>query len=265
MADPVLKPKFRIPALAYPIVATIAFLAAWQAIVVYGKISPLLLPSPTQILASISKNFSLILRMSWVTASEFLLGFALAVVVGLPLGGLIVYSRPLRLAFYPLLVAFQTIPKPAIAPIIIVWIGTGLTSKVVIAFAIAFFPILVDTMIGLRSAQPETVHLLRSMGGSPMQLFWYIRFPAALPAIFAGLKVASTLAVVGAIVGEFVSADKGLGYLVLIANGDLNTSLIFACVVALTVLGLLFYYAIELLERLVLRWHVSSNPINDLH
>jgi len=193
-----------------------------------------------------------------VTASEFLLGFGLAIVVGLPLGALIVFARPIRLAVYPLLVAFQTIPKAAVAPIFVVWLGAGMTSKVLIAFAISFFPIVIDTVIGLRSAQPETIYLVRSMGASALKVFWFVRFPAALPAIFGGLKVASTLAVVGAIVGEFVSADRGLGYLVLVANGELNTRLVFACVVMLTVLGTAFYGLIEVLEKLVVRQHVSA-------
>ncbi|WP_158807044.1 ABC transporter permease [Beijerinckia sp. L45] len=211
------------------------------------------------------KNFSLIMYMSVVTLLEILLGFGLAVVVGLPLGALIVFSRVARLTVYPILVGLQTIPKPALAPIIIVWIGTGLTSKALIAFAIAFFPIVVDTVIGLKSAQIETIYLARSMGANIFQIYRYIRFPNALPAIFGGLKVASTLAVVGAIVGEFVSADKGLGYLVLVANGDLDTKLVFACVLMLTLMGLVFYYAIEGLEALVLHWRVSDDGTGSGH
>jgi NitT/TauT family transport system permease protein len=251
----------RLPGWVTSVGAIFVFLAAWEAFVVIGRVSPLLLPAPSQIILTLSKNLPLILSMSLDTAAEFLGGFGLAIMVGVPLGALVVYSRAIRLAIYPLLIAFQTIPKPAVAPIIIVWIGTGLTSKIVIAFAIAFFPILIDTIVGLRSAQVETIHLVRSMGANPLQTFWYVRFPNALPAIFGGLKVASTLAVVGAIVGEFVSADRGLGYLVLVANGDLNTRLVFACVFMLTLLGLAFYFAIEGVERALLGWHVSSRSL----
>ena len=155
-------------------------------------------------------------------------------------------------------------PKAAVAPIFIVWLGTGISSKILIAFAIAFFPVLVDTVVGLRSAQPETIHLVRSMGGSSLHVFWYVRMPNALPAIFAGLKVASTLSVVGAIVGEFVSSDRGLGYLVLVANGQLEMPLMFACVLMLTILGVAFYFAIELIEKYVVRWHVSARQIEGL-
>jgi NitT/TauT family transport system permease protein len=242
----------------YPLVATAVLFVVWEAATRYGSISPLLLPAPSQIFQTTIKNFSSIVQHGLVTVNEFVLGFGLAALVGLPLGALVVYARPIELAIYPLLVAFQTIPKAAIAPIMIVWLGTGTTSKVIIAFAISFFPIVVDTIIGLRSSQPETIYLARSMGATPFQVFRYVRFPNALPAIFGGLKVASTLAVIGAIVGEFVSSDRGLGYLVLVANGDLDTRLVFACVLVLTLLGLVFFFVIEALERICVRWHVSA-------
>jgi NitT/TauT family transport system permease protein len=239
----------------------VALFALWEAVARLGAVSPLLLPAPSEVLLTAVKEFPLLYRMSVVTAAEFLLGFGLSVAVGLPVGALIVYARPVELSLYPLLVAFQTMPKAAIAPIFVVWLGTGITSKVLIAFSIAFFPIVIDTVVGLRAAQAETIHLVRSMGASAFQVFWYVRFPNALPAIFGGLKVASTLAVVGAIVGEFVSADRGLGYLVLVANGELNTRLVFACVLVLTVLGMAFYFLLEALEKLVVRWHVSSRQM----
>ena len=251
----------RMSSYLYPGIAALALFDAWEAAARLGGISPFLLPAPSEVLITTVTQFPLLAHMSVVTAAEFLLGFALGVLIGLPLGALIVYAKPVELAFYPLLVAFQTIPKAAVAPIFIVWLGTGITSKVLIAFAISFFPIVIDTVVGLRSAQPETIYLARSMGANALQVFWYVRFPNALPAIFGGLKVASTLAVVGAIVGEFVSADKGLGYLVLVANGELNTRLVFACVLMLTVLGIAFFFMIEVLERFVVRWHVSARQL----
>jgi NitT/TauT family transport system permease protein len=251
----------RLASYAYPLGAALALFGAWEAFVRIGAISPLLLPAPTEVLATVVREFPVLLHMSAITAGEFVLGFALSVLVGLPLGALIVYARPIELAIYPLLVAFQTMPKAAIAPIFVVWLGAGMNSKILIAFTIAFFPIVIDTAIGLRSAAPETIHLVRSMGASAFQVFWYVRFPNALPSIFGGLKVASTLAVVGAIVGEFVSADKGLGYLVLVANGELNTRLVFACVLMLSVLGIIFYFLVEAIERLVVSWHVSARQL----
>jgi NitT/TauT family transport system permease protein len=242
----------------YPLIAAVVLFAVWELATRYGDVSPLILPAPSRILATTVEHFSVIMKMSAVTAYEFVLVFILAAAIGLPLGALIVYARPVEMTFYPLLVAFQTIPKAAIAPILIVWLGTGITSKVLIAFAISFFPIVVDTIIGLRSSQPETIYLVRAMGATPLQVFWHVRFPNALPAIFGGLKVASTLAVIGAIVGEFVSSDTGLGYLLLVANGDLDTRLVFACVLVLTLLGLVFFFAIEAMERIFVRWHVSA-------
>jgi len=253
--------SFRVSSYLYPALTALGLFVAWEAIARLGAISPFLLPAPSEVIITSVREFPLLLHMSLYTAGEFLLGFMLGVVVGLPLGALIVYARPIEQAVYPLLVAFQTVPKAAIAPIFIVWLGTGITSKVLIAFAIAFFPIVIDTVVGLRSAQPETIYLVRSMGANALQVFWFVRFPNALPAIFGGLKVASTLAVVGAIVGEFVSADKGLGYLVLVANGELNTRLVFACVLMLTVLGIAFFFLIEALERFVVRWHVSARQV----
>jgi NitT/TauT family transport system permease protein len=245
----------------YPTATAVALFALWEAVARLGAISPLLLPAPSEVLMTTVKDFPVLYQMSMVTAAEFLLGFGLSVLIGVPLGALIVYARPVELSVYPLLVAFQTMPKAAIAPIFVVWLGTGITSKVLIAFTIAFFPIVIDTVVGLRAAQAETIHLVRSMGANPFQVFWYVRSPNALPAIFGGLKVASTLAVVGAIVGEFVSADRGLGYLVLVANGELNTRLVFACVLMLTVLGIAFYFMLEALEKLVIRWHVSTRQM----
>ena len=150
----------------YPIIATLVLFAAWELLTRYGNISPLILPAPSEILATAVEKFPVLMQMSVVTVYEFVLGFGLAIVIGLPLGALIVYARPIEMTFYPLLVAFQTVPKAAIAPVFIVWLGTGATSKVLIAFAISFFPVMVDTIIGLRSSQPETIYLARSIGAS---------------------------------------------------------------------------------------------------
>jgi len=242
----------------YPLLTLVGFVIAWETFTRVTRISRLLLPAPSDIAVTLATSLPLLAHMSAITATEFLLGFALSVVVGIPLGALLVYARPVELAVYPLLVASQTVPKAAIAPIFVVWLGAGLTSKILIAFTIAFFPIVIDTAVGLRAAPPEVVNVVRSMGATPLQVFWFVRLPNALPNIFGGLKVASTLAVVGAIVGEFVSAEKGLGYLVLVANGELNTTLVFASVVTLSILGVVFYFLLELVERSVIRWHVSA-------
>jgi NitT/TauT family transport system permease protein len=145
----------------------------------------------------------------------------------------------------------------AIAPLLIFWTGIGLTPKVLVAFLIAFFPIVIDTVVGLRSVEPDLLHLVRSMGASQLKTFWKVRFPTALPSIFAGLKVGVTLAVVGAIVGEFIQADRGLGYTLLQANAMINTKLSFAIVFLLSAVGIVLFMIVDWMERLAIPWHVS--------
>ena len=152
---------------------------------------------------------------------------------------------------------FQIIPKVAIAPLFLVWFGVGPTPKILVAFLISFFPIVIDAAVGLRSMSTEMTDLARSMGATRMQVFAQFRLPTSLPYLFSGLKVAATLAIAGTVVGEFVGADKGLGYLLLVTNSNMETALMFATIVALTIIGLVFYYLVELLEELLIPWHVT--------
>jgi NitT/TauT family transport system permease protein len=199
-----------------------------------------------------------LLNHSIPTLEIILLGFGMAIVVGLPLAMLIVWSLPLKLALYPLLVSSQTVPKVAIAPLFVLWLGYGIFPKVLVTFLICFFPITIDAVVGLRSVSPETILLARSTGASAWRTFVMIKLPHALPNIFGGLKVAITLAVVGSIVAEFVGADKGLGYLLMVASGNLDTTLLFADLVVLIVLGMVLYLVIEVLESALIPWHVSK-------
>jgi NitT/TauT family transport system permease protein len=186
------------------------------------------------------------------------LGFALSIVVGVPLALAIFLWPPFARSVYPLLVSSQAIPKAAVAPLFVVWFGFGLLPKVLIAFLIAFFPIVINTVVGLASLEPEKIQLARSMGFGPSKIFFKIRLPSALPAIFGGLKIAITLAVVGAIVGEFVGGDSGLGYLLMQANGSMDTPLLFAGLVGLTLIGVALFLLVELAERLAIPWHTSA-------
>jgi len=158
----------------------------------------------------------------------------------------------------PLLISSQAMPKVAIAPLFLVWFGFGLVPKVLIAFLIAFFPVVINTAVGLAAIEPEKIHLARSMGFGAVDTFFKIRLPDALPAIFAGLKISITLAVVGAVVGEFVGGDAGLGYLLMVANGSMDTQLLFAGIVCLTILGVAFYLLVELAERLAVPRHIIA-------
>jgi NitT/TauT family transport system permease protein len=235
-----------------PVLAVVGLLAIWQASTALFKIPVYLFPAPSVIIAAGFENGSLLLRESAVTTVEILLGYLLSIVIGIP-RAFAIFQWPLfARAAQPLLVSTQAMPKVAVAPLFVVWFGFGLLPKILIAFLIAFFPVVINTVVGLSEIEPEKIFLARSMNLSRLDTFRLIRLPGALPAIFAGLKISVTLAVVGAVVGEFVGGDSGLGYQLMIANGNLNTPLLFAGVIALTVLGMILYSLVELLERLAM-------------
>ena len=231
---------------------------AWDLVVRFLAIPAYLLPAPLVVLDTIIHDWrTLGVHTLWTTGA-ILAGFFAAVLVAIPLAVLIVVSPILRRLLYPPMVATQAIPKIALAPLFIVWFGFGLLPKIAVAFLIAFFPIVIDTIVGLRSIDPNMVQLARSMGAPPHRIFLKLRLPNALPSIFAGLKVASALAVVGALTGEFVGSDKGLGYVLVQASGNLNTALLFATLVILSIVAMVFFYAVELIERILIPWHVSQ-------
>jgi NitT/TauT family transport system permease protein len=192
-----------------------------------------------------------------------LLGYGLAVAIAVPLAIGITASQRFDRFVTPQMLFFQIVPKVAIAPLFLVWFGVGTTPKVLVAFLISFFPIVIDAAVGLRSMSTEMGDLARSMGASRWQVFAQFRLPTSLPYLFSGLKVAATLAVAGAVVGEFVGADKGLGYLLLVTNSNMETALMFATIVALTIIGLALFYAVEFLESLLIPWHVTHRVRED--
>jgi len=205
-----------------------------------------------------AKNVALLAAGAWVTTLEIVLGFLLSIAVGIPLALMIFLWPPFSRAVLPLLISTQAMPKVAIAPLFLVWFGFGMVPKVLIAFLIAFFPVVINTAVGLAAIEPEKIHLARSMGFGAIDTFFKIRLPDALPSIFAGLKISITLAVVGAVVGEFVGGDAGLGYLLMVANGSMDTQLLFAGIVWLTILGVALYAMVALAERLVVPRHVIA-------
>jgi len=216
-----------------------------------------LIPPPTKIAEVMAAELSKLVYHGWFTTYEMLLGYALAVAVAIPLAIGITASQRFDRFITPQMLFFQVVPKVAIAPLFLVWFGVGTTPKVLVAFLISFFPIVIDAAVGLRSMSPEMNDLARSMGASRMQVFAQFRLPTSLPYLFSGLKVAATLAIAGAVVGEFVGADKGLGYLLLTTNSNMETSLMFATIVALTIIGLAFFYLVEFVESLLIPWHVT--------
>ena len=240
-----------------PVAGTLVFLTIWQVGVVVYKVPAYLLPSPTDIAHTFIDELPKLLRHGWVTTYEMLGGYALAVGIAIPLAVAITSSKRFDEFVMPTMLFFQVVPKVAIAPLFLVWFGVGTTPKVLVAFLISFFPIVIDAAVGLRSMSPEMTDLARSMGASRLQVFAQFRLPTSLPYLFSGLKVAATLAIAGAVVGEFVGADKGLGYLLLTTNSNMETSLMFATIVALTIIGLAFFYSVEFLESLLIPWHVT--------
>jgi NitT/TauT family transport system permease protein len=242
----------------YPLLGIAIILVAWQAYTQIFAINRIVLPSPLDILQAATANWDVLLRESWPTFLESVLGFLLAVVIGIPFAVCVASSRVLNLTLYPILIATQSIPKVAIAPIIMVWFGLGMQSKLVIAFLVAFFPIVVDTAAGIRATPAGLLELARSLRASPLQIFLKIQFPAALPFIFAGAKVAVTLAVIGAVIGEFVGSIGGLGNLLLTANSQLDSPLAWAALVWLSALGILLFAAVVIAERMVMPWSQTA-------
>jgi NitT/TauT family transport system permease protein len=188
----------------YPLLGVAVILLVWQGYTRLLGVSRIVLPSPSDILMASIERYDLLLRETWPTFLESVAGFALAVAIGIPLAVAVAGSRALSLMLYPILVATQSVPKVAIAPIILVWFGLGIESKLALAFLVAFFPIVVDTATGLQATPPGLIELARALRASRLQVFAKVRFPAALPFIFSGAKVAVTLAVIGAVIGEFV-------------------------------------------------------------
>ena len=236
----------------------------WQVTARLWDIPLWLLPTPTDIARAAWEARATLLAHIWVTLYETLVGFGAAVAVGIPLAALLVSSGVIWRALYPILAAIQSVPKTAIAPLLLVWFGTGEMPKVIVAFLIAFFPIVVNTATGMVLIEEDLLHLVRSLSANRLQIFWHIRLPSALPHTFSACKVAVTLAVVGAVIGEFVGADSGLGYLILIASSQLKTDLAFVAILLLAVLGMALFWAVEAVERVTLPWclpETESRPV----
>jgi NitT/TauT family transport system permease protein len=242
----------------YPLAGTLIIVLAWHYYVVLFHVPVVVLPTPMQVLQAMVQESRALLEEGWITALECIYGFALAMAIGIPIAVTMTYSRIANQMFYPLLVASQSIPKVAIAPILLVWFGTGLKSKLAMAFVIAFFPVVVDTATGLRSTSPELLELARSLQCSRLQTFFKIQLPSALPSIFSGAKIAVTLAVIGAVIGEFIGSNEGLGNLLLTANSQLNTPLVWAALIVLSVLGMVLYGIVVVAEKFLMPWAVDG-------
>ncbi len=235
--------------------------AVWEAGCRWFAVSELLLPPPSAILSALVAGFRSGLFMAGLqtTLIEIVLGFVLAAVAAFVLGTLISQIRLVETVLYPYVVALQTLPKVAIAPFVLIWVGFGIESKVVIAAMVAFFPILVNTIVGLKSTPPEKIELMRSLSASRRKIFWYIQLPEALPYIFAGLNIGIVMSVLGAIVGEFIGAKSGLGYLLLQMNYNLDVAGMFAVLIVLGALGVILNFIAAYARRRILFWQ-TDNP-----
>ena len=241
-----------------PFVTIACLLAVWEACVSAFGVPAHLLPKPSSVFAEFYANASLLMFHAAATTSIILSGFVLSVVVGIPLALAVSFSAFFKKTLYPIIIFSQLIPKIAIAPIFIIWFGFGTTPKVLLTFLVAFFPIVIDSIVGFLSIRTEQLRVARSMGASSWKLFFKVRLPQALPNIFAGLKMAMAMSSTGAIVAEFVASSEGLGYLLLVANGELKTALAFACLFLLIFIGIVLFFAVEAVERATTGWHVSQ-------
>ena len=239
---------------AVPAATLAAAIVVWELASHILRIPKFVMPAPSQIAAEAWEWRYRFLGHSWVTLYETLGGFALSVIVGVPLAVLIVYSPVLRSAVYPLIVLAQSVPKIAIAPVLLLVLGYGEVPKVIVAFLVAFFPVVVDTATGLAATPPELLDLSRSYRASAFKTFVKVRLPMAMPFFFAGAKVAITLAVIGAVVGEFVGSDKGLGYVILSATSYWKTELAFSSMILLSLMAIVLFGAVALVERVVCPW-----------
>lgn len=242
--------------LLYPAASLIGAVLIWYGVVHAFDVPKYLLPLPGDVFDRIVEDAQFLFRHALVTVGVTLAGFLVSILFGIPIAIALVASRVLDRAVMPWLILSQTFPKVALAPLIVVWFGLGLGPKVLVTFLVAFFPIVISTVVGLRSIEREMIELAQSMRASSLQMFWHFRIPLALPNIFAGLKVSVAFAVVGAVIAEWVGASAGLGYLLLRANAMLDTTLLFSVLAILMLVGVALYYAVELAERLAIPWHV---------
>lgn len=237
-----------------PTVALLALLALWQCAHKIFHLNSIVLPAPIEIGAAFCKNASSILRETGVTMFESVLGFVVGSVAAYLLAITFVYSRLVQEAVYPYAVALKSTPLIAIAPLLVLWFGNGLISKIVMSALVAFFPVLVNSISGMTAVDSEALDLMRSYSASRFQILKKIRMPNSLPYLFPALKIASSLAVVGAVIGEFTGATRGIGHLINTSSYYLDTPLVFAAIASISLGGIVFFGFVALFERLTLFW-----------
>ena len=249
---------------AYPLALLVGLLGLWEGAVSWFHIPRYILPAPSLVAATLVAKWEVFFYHTAITLSEVGLGATLGIAAGLLLGLAMFFFAPAEKAFYPLLVVSQNIPVFALAPLLVVWFGYGLLSKVVMAALIIFFPITVSVLDGLKRTDADQVRLFQTMNATQAQILWKLRLPAALPALFSGLKLSAIYSTIGAVIGEWVGAGAGLGYLMLSANAQLRVADVFGAIFCLTPIGLGLLGLVVLAERWCIPWqHVSRDEVND--
>lgn len=238
-----------------PLLFAMLVLGGWQFFATISNANAITLPRPSQIAAALWQDRSLLASNALITMQEIAIGYAAALALGVGLGWLLSTARMVERAVYPWLVVSQMVPTVAIAPLFVLWTGFDLRPKVLVIVLVSFFPLVVNTIDGLKAVEPDLVGLLRTMGAGRLRIFRSAQFPAALPFIFSGMKVAAASSVIGAVFGEWVGSSSGLGYLILTFNNQTATPEVFAAVAALSAIGIALFGAVSLLERLLLPWY----------
>lgn len=236
----------------------VGFFVAWELSVVVFDIKPYILPRPSEIVVRGWADIDKLLFYTWITGVESVLGYALAIVIALPLGLAIAFSPFLRQTIYPFFVSLEMTPKIAFAPLFISWLGFGLLPKVIIVFLVCFFPIVLNAILAFGSLSEELERFIRATGANPWRTFFKVRLPAAMPQCFVGFKYAAINATVGATIAEFIGSDQGLGFYIQIVTGNMRPDLAFAGIFLLTLLGLAMFGVVTLAERLLIPWHISQ-------
>jgi NitT/TauT family transport system permease protein len=259
LSQPRRRPRWRaaghLATIALPIALSLFVLVAWEFVVRFAKVPAAILPPPSAIFEQLATHYALLLKHAVPTTLETLLAFGLSIPLGVFIAAVMTWSPVINKAVYPNVIFFQLIPKIALAPLFIVWLGIGLPSRTTFSIFISFFPILVATAAGLQSVPRDMLRLCRSVGASDWQVLVHVRFPTALPFLFSGMKVAVTLSIIGIVVGEFIASQQGLGYLILFASSRLQTDLSLACIAVLCAVGLGLYGLVVLSERAAMRWY----------
>jgi len=234
----------------------VGLVALWQLIAAVAGIQSYVLPTPSSVLAdAFGSDRSVLLTAASTTVIEILVGFGIAVSGGFVLSTLLVHSRIVNRAIYPLVIASQTIPTLAIAPVLIIWFGFGILPKVIVVTLFAFFPVVINTVAGMSSVDRDVIYLMRSLGSSRWQLFRWVRLPACLPNFFTGVKQAAVISVIGAVAGEWVGGQSGLGPLMIAANSGLETAVVFAAILYLSVMAITMFLIVSLVERFTIPWY----------